>query len=148
MSRLFPIYTRTHQHTRTSRTFCIFAGHWRIYPFTGQFKFNLKCRCRSGPNQSHAKFEVILDALSLTFQALAQCLNCLFLVRSLGTGFLSRTLGLPGQRGGIIIHQNDQVRCGFTFATLGLWLVRPVGKGFIICLVGGRMFFPDFVPVF
>ena len=62
--------------------------------------------------------------------------------------FLSRTLGLPGQRGGIIIRQNDQVQCGFTFATLGLWLVRLVGKGFIIRLIGRTMFFPEFVPVF
>ena len=29
VSRLSP-YTHTHQHTRTSRTFYIFAGHWRI----------------------------------------------------------------------------------------------------------------------
>ena len=63
-------------------------------------------------------------------------------------GFLSRTLGFPGQRGGIIIFQNDQVRCGFTLAALGLWLVHPVVKGFIIRLVSGTVFFPDFVPVF
>ena len=34
VSRLSP-YTHTHQHTRTSRIFCIFAVHWRIYPFIG-----------------------------------------------------------------------------------------------------------------
>ena len=34
VSRLSP-YTHTQQHTRTSRTFCIFAVHWRIYPFIG-----------------------------------------------------------------------------------------------------------------
>ena len=34
VSRHFPTYT--HRHTRTSRTFCIFAVHWRINPFTMQ----------------------------------------------------------------------------------------------------------------
>ena len=33
VSRLSPF---THaQHMQTSRTFCIFAVHWRIYPFIG-----------------------------------------------------------------------------------------------------------------
>ena len=80
----------------------------------------------------NTKLEVILDGPGLTPQTLAQCLNCFFLVRSLGTGFLSHTLGLPRQGGAIIILQDNQVRGGFTSVALGLWLVRLVGKGFII----------------
>ena len=34
VSRL-SLYTHTHQRTRTSRIFCIFVVHWRIYPFIG-----------------------------------------------------------------------------------------------------------------
>ena len=63
-------------------------------------------------------------------------------------GFLSHTLGLPGQRGAIIILQDDQVRDGFTSLPLGLWLICPVGEGFIVRRIGGTMFFPDFFPVF
>ena len=47
----------------------------------------------------NTKLKVILDGPGLAFQTLAQCLNCFFLVRSLGMGFLSHTLGLPGERG-------------------------------------------------
>ena len=61
-------------------------------------------------------------------------------------GFLSRTLGFAGQGGAIIILQEYQVWGGFTSAALGLWLVRPVRKGFIIRRIGGTMFFPGLCP--
>ena len=40
----FP-HTHTHQHMRTSRIFCIFAVHWRIYPFRAQL-FSFPCSFR------------------------------------------------------------------------------------------------------
>ena len=92
--------------------------------------------------------EVVLNGPGLAFQTLAQCLKCFFLIWSLGAGFLSCTLGLPRQRGAIIILQDDQVQGGFTSVVLGLWLVRPVREGFIIQQIGGRMLSLDFFSVF
>ena len=95
-----------------------------------------------------AKLEVVLDILGLASEMLAQCINGFILTWSLATGFLSHTLILPGQRGVVIILQDDQVRGGFTSVALGLQLVRPVGEGFVIQWISGRMFFPDLFPVF
>ena len=59
---------------------------------------------------------------------LRQCFDsCIIWV--LGMGFLSRTLGLPGQGGAVIILQDNQVRGGVSFMALSLWLVCPVGEG-------------------
>ena len=79
-----------------------------------------------------AKFEVVLDIPGLASQTLAQCINGFILAWSLAMGFLSHTLILPGQRGVVILLQDDQVWGGFTSAALGLWLVHPVREGFVI----------------
>ena len=63
-----------------------------------------------------SQLEVVLNGLDLTFQTLGQCLIAFFFAQVLGTGFLSHTLGLPRQRGAVIILQDDQVRGGVPFA--------------------------------
>ena len=50
----------------------------------------------------------------------------------MGMGFLSRTLDLPGQRGAVIILQDDQVWGGVLFAVLCLRLICSVRKRFVI----------------
>ena len=62
-------------------------------------------------------------------------------------GFLSHTLGLPGQRGVVVILQDDQVQGGVPLTTLGLQLVCPVGEGFIVRRVARSMFPLDLFPV-
>ena len=78
---------------------------------------------------------------------LGQCFDG-FLIRVLGTGFLSHTLELPRQGGAVIILQDDQVQGGVPFAVLSLWFVCLVGEGFIFRRIGGRRFSPDFFPAF
>ena len=96
-----------------------------------------------------SQLKVVLNGLGLTFQMFGQCLIAFFFALSLGTGLLSRTLCLPGQGGGaVIILQDDQVQGGVPFAVLGLQLICPVGEGFIIRWIGGRMFSPDLFLIF
>ena len=89
-----------------------------------------------------------MNGLGLALQTLGQCLIAFFFAWILGAGFLSRTLGLPGQGGAVIILQDDQVWGGVPFPVLGLRLICPVGEGFIIRRIGRRMFSPDLFPVF
>ena len=76
-----------------------------------------------------------------------QCLNGFFFTWSLGTGLLSRTLGLPGQRGVVVILQDDQVWGGVLLAILGFQLICPVREGFIVRQVAGSMSSSGLFPV-
>ena len=55
----------------------------------------------------YSQLKVVLNGPGLAFQMIGQYIYSFFFAQSLGTGFLSRTLGLPRQRGVVVIIQDD-----------------------------------------
>ena len=79
-----------------------------------------------------SQLQVVLNGLGLAFQTLGQCLKAFIFTQGKGVGFLSCTFDLPGQRGAVIIIQDDQLWGWVPFATFCLRLLCLVGERFVV----------------